>query len=287
MIAPVVLATFMEHIGDVTTNGTVVGKNFIENPGLNRTLLGDGLATIFAGFAGGPANTTYGENTALLAITKNYDPRVLELTAVFAIVLSCVGKFGGFLQSIPQAVMGGISIYLFSMITYVAVSYTHLPAKWTYENIDDMKNQLKLLGLSYDWERELATSNPDYYKFTQEIFLKFLEAGLAYKKKSFVNWCPSCETVLANEQVVGGQCERCDAVVEMCIRDRSCSWSFFHKICGTSLDIAFCLSNLAFLLKYKLYPIHSVECSKSIVDISISFKISCSKLNFSFGFSIT
>lgn len=121
MIAPVVLATFMEHIGDVTTNGTVVGKNFIENPGLNRTLLGDGLATIFAGFAGGPANTTYGENTALLAITKNYDPRVLELTAVFAIVLSCVGKFGGFLQSIPQTVMGGISIYLFSMITYVGV----------------------------------------------------------------------------------------------------------------------------------------------------------------------
>ena len=121
MIAPVVLATFMEHIGDVTTNGTVIGKNFIENPGLNRTLLGDGLATIFAGFAGGPANTTYGENTALLAITKNYDPRVLELTAVFAIVLSCVGKFGGFLQSIPQAVMGGISIYLFSMITYVGV----------------------------------------------------------------------------------------------------------------------------------------------------------------------
>ena len=76
IIAPVVLATFMEHIGDVTTNGTVVGKNFIEDPGLNRTLLGDGLATIFAGFAGGPANTTYGENTALLAITKNYDPRV-------------------------------------------------------------------------------------------------------------------------------------------------------------------------------------------------------------------
>ena len=121
MIAPVVLATFMEHIGDITTNGQVVGENFIEDPGLNRTLLGDGLATIAASFAGGPANTTYGENTALLAITKNYDPRVLELTAVFAIVLSCVGKFGGFLQSIPQAVMGGISIYLFSMITYVGV----------------------------------------------------------------------------------------------------------------------------------------------------------------------
>ncbi len=65
-----------------------------------------------------------------------------------------------------------------------AIKHGIHPAKWTYENIDDMKNQLKLLGLSYDWERELATSNPDYYKFTQEIFLKFLEAGLAYKKKS-------------------------------------------------------------------------------------------------------
>ena len=119
LIAPVVLAVFMEHIGDMTTNGAVVGKNFIENPGLNKTLLGDGLATIVAGFLGGPANTTYGENTAVLAITKNYDPSLLRRTAIFAIVLSCIGKFGGFLQSIPQAVMGGISILLFSMITLV------------------------------------------------------------------------------------------------------------------------------------------------------------------------
>ncbi len=119
LIAPVVLAVFMEHIGDMTTNGAVVGKNFIENPGLNKTLLGDGLATIVAGFLGGPANTTYGENTAVLAITKNYDPSLLRRTALFAIVLSCIGKFGGFLQSIPQAVMGGISILLFSMITLV------------------------------------------------------------------------------------------------------------------------------------------------------------------------
>ena len=94
-----------------------------------------------------------------------------------------------------------------------AIKHGVHPHKWTMANIEDMKAQLKLLGLSYDWEREVATSTPEYYKFTQEIFLKFLEAGLAYKKKSFVNWCPSCETVLANEQVVGGQCERCDAVV--------------------------------------------------------------------------
>ena len=72
IIAPVVLAVFMEHIGDMTTNGAVVGKNFLENPGLNKTLLGDGLATIVAGFLGGPANTTYGENTAVFALTKNY-----------------------------------------------------------------------------------------------------------------------------------------------------------------------------------------------------------------------
>ncbi|RDY24892.1 uracil-xanthine permease [Romboutsia maritimum] len=121
IIAPVVIAVFMEHIGDMTTNGAVVGKNFIENPGLNKTLLGDGLATIVAGFLGGPANTTYGENTAVLAITKNYDPSILRRTAILAILLACIGKFGGFLQSIPGAVMGGISILLFSMISLVGV----------------------------------------------------------------------------------------------------------------------------------------------------------------------
>lgn len=121
LIAPVVLAVFMEHIGDMTTNGAVVGKNFIENPGLNRTLMGDALATIAAGFLGGPANTTYGENTAVLAITKNYDPSILRRTAIFAIILACISKFGSFLQSIPTEVMGGISIMLFSMISYVGL----------------------------------------------------------------------------------------------------------------------------------------------------------------------
>ncbi|MBQ1793131.1 MAG: uracil-xanthine permease [Peptostreptococcaceae bacterium] len=121
LIAPIVLAVFMEHIGDMTTNGAVVGKNFIENPGLNKTLMGDALATIVAGFLGGPANTTYGENTAVLAITKNYDPSILRRTAIFAMLLACVSKFGGFLQSIPTEVMGGISIMLFSMISYVGL----------------------------------------------------------------------------------------------------------------------------------------------------------------------
>ena len=89
------------------------------------------------------------------------------------------------------------------------------PAKWTHENIHNMKNQLKRMGLSYDWEREVATCAPDYYKWNQWIFLKLLENGLAYKKHSPVNWCPQCLTVLANEQVEGGLCWRCDSPVEM------------------------------------------------------------------------
>ncbi len=119
IIAPIVIAVFMEHVGDMTTNGTVVGKNFIEDPGLNKTLLGDGLATIISGLIGGPANTTYGENTAVLAITKNYNPSLLRFTAIYAILLSFIGVFGAFLQSIPSAVMGGISIMLFSMIAFI------------------------------------------------------------------------------------------------------------------------------------------------------------------------
>lgn len=121
IIAPIVLAVFMEHVGDITTNGEVVGKNFIEEPGLNRTLLGDGLATAFAGLVGAPANTTYGENTGVLAITKNYNPAILRLAAVFAVALGFIAKIGGFLGSIPVPVMGGISLMLFSMISLIGV----------------------------------------------------------------------------------------------------------------------------------------------------------------------
>ncbi|MBN1068783.1 uracil-xanthine permease [Clostridium botulinum] len=133
IIAPVVLATFMEHIGDITTNGQVVGENFIEEPGLNRTLLGDGLATMTAAFFGGPANTTYGENTGVLAMTKNYDPSILRLAAIFAILLSFVGKFGTAISTIPQAVMGGISLMLFTMIALVGfktLKYEKVKMNW-------------------------------------------------------------------------------------------------------------------------------------------------------------
>ncbi|MFY9426820.1 MAG: leucine--tRNA ligase [Caldicoprobacterales bacterium] len=88
------------------------------------------------------------------------------------------------------------------------------PDTWTNSNIDTMRQQLKGLGLSYDWDREVATSSPSYYKWTQWLFLQFFKKGMAYKKISSVNWCPSCETVLANEQVVNGGCERCSAQVD-------------------------------------------------------------------------
>ncbi|QRN86125.1 leucine--tRNA ligase [Clostridia bacterium] len=88
------------------------------------------------------------------------------------------------------------------------------PAKWTLANIENMRNQLKSLGLAYDWDREVATCLPDYYKETQRIFIEFYKKGLVYKKKAAVNWCPSCATVLANEQVVDGRCERCESLVE-------------------------------------------------------------------------
>ena len=88
------------------------------------------------------------------------------------------------------------------------------PSVWTWDNIEAMREQLKGLGISYDWDREVATCHPSYYKWTQWFFLQFYKRGLAYKKKSRVNWCPSCQTVLANEQVVGGACERCHSLVE-------------------------------------------------------------------------
>ena len=120
-IAPIALVVFIEHIGDITTNGAVVGKNFIEEPGIHRTMLGDGVATIFAGLIGAPANTTYSENTGVLAVTKVYDPKILRMAAFFAIGLSLIGKFSAILRTIPVPVMGGISIVLFGMIASIGV----------------------------------------------------------------------------------------------------------------------------------------------------------------------
>lgn len=120
-IAPIALVVFIEHIGDITTNGAVVGKDFFADPGISRTLLGDGVATVVAGFLGGPANTTYGENTGVLAVTKVYDPSILRIAACYAIGLAFIGKFGVVLQTIPAPVMGGISVILFGMIASVGM----------------------------------------------------------------------------------------------------------------------------------------------------------------------
>ena len=121
MIAPIAIVTFVEHVGDITANGAVTGHNYIEEPGLHRTLLGCGLASIFSGFCGGPAATTYSENTGVLAATRNYNPATLRIAAVFAIVLSLFGKVSGILNSIPAAVMGGVSVVLFGMIASVGL----------------------------------------------------------------------------------------------------------------------------------------------------------------------
>jgi len=133
IIVPIALVTMIEHIGDITTNGAVVGKNFFEKPGLHRTLLGDGVATALAGFLGGPANTTYGENTGVLAVTKNYNPSILRTAAGIAIVLSFIGKFGALIQTIPPAVMGGVSFILFGMIASIGI-------KTLVDNAPDLAN---------------------------------------------------------------------------------------------------------------------------------------------------
>lgn len=119
VVAPLAIVTMVEHIGDITTNGAVIGKDLVKDPGLDRTLMGDGLATALAGLLGGPANTTYSENTGVLAVTKVYDPAVLRIAAVVAIALSLLAPLGAVLQTIPGAVMGGVSIVLFGMIASV------------------------------------------------------------------------------------------------------------------------------------------------------------------------
>ncbi len=120
-IAPIALVVFMEHIGDITTNGAVVGKDFFKDPGIHKSMLGDGVATIFAGLIGGPPNTTYGENTGVLAVTKVYDPKIIRLAAIFAIVLSMLGKVNGLIQSLPVPIMGGVSVILFGMIASIGI----------------------------------------------------------------------------------------------------------------------------------------------------------------------
>ena len=120
-IMPLAFATMIEHIGDVSAISSTCNRNYIANPGLHRTLLGDGLATILASLFGAPANTTYGENTGVLALTKVYDPRVVRLAACFAILFSFSPKFAALIGAMPASVVGGVSLVLYGMISAVGV----------------------------------------------------------------------------------------------------------------------------------------------------------------------
>ena len=116
IILPIVLVTISEHIGDHTVLGTIIGKDLIKNPGLDKTLLGDGIATFVAGFIGGPANTTYGENTSVVGMSKIASIYVLRLAAIFAISLGFMGKFTALVSTIPNCVLGGVSLLLYGFI---------------------------------------------------------------------------------------------------------------------------------------------------------------------------
>lgn len=120
-IVPIALATVMEHIGDISAIGATTGKNYIADPGLHRTICGDGLATMIAALVGAPANTTYGENTGVLAMTNVHDPKVVRLAAVFAVILSFFPAVAGVITSIPAAIVGGVSLILYGMISAIGV----------------------------------------------------------------------------------------------------------------------------------------------------------------------
>ena len=120
-IVPIAFATMMEHVGDISAIGGTVGKNFIEDPGLHRTLIGDGVGTAIDSLFGAPANTTYGENTGVLALTKVYDPFVIRLAAIYAIVLSFCPKFAALIEAMPSATIGGVSLILYGMISAIGV----------------------------------------------------------------------------------------------------------------------------------------------------------------------
>lgn len=121
VMAPIAIASMMEHIGDMSAISATVGENFIEDPGLHRTLIGDGIATALAGLFGGPANTTYGENTGVLVLSRVHDPRVIRLAALYALVLSFSPAFAALVSSIPDAIIGGVSFILYGMISAIGV----------------------------------------------------------------------------------------------------------------------------------------------------------------------
>lgn len=121
VMAPIAIATMMEHVGDISAISATTGNNFLAEPGLHRTLIGDGLATALAGLIGGPANTTYGENTGVLELSKVYDPLVIRLAAVYAIIISFIPKVSEIIGTMPASIIGGVSFMLYGMISAIGV----------------------------------------------------------------------------------------------------------------------------------------------------------------------
>ena len=121
VMAPIAIATMMEHVGDMSAISATVNKNFLADPGLHRTLLGDGVATALAGLIGGPANTTYGENTGVLELSHVYDPLVIRIAACLAIIISFIPKVSAIISTMPSAIIGGVSFMLYGMISAIGV----------------------------------------------------------------------------------------------------------------------------------------------------------------------
>ena len=166
-MAPIAIAAMMEHVGDISAISATTGRNFIADPGLDRTLLGDGLATALAGFIGGPANTTYGENTGVLELSKVYDPAVIRLAAVYAVILSFIPKLSQVFGSMPTAIIGGISFILYGMIAAVGV-------RNIVENQVDFKKSRNLIIMAIILVIALGTNGVSFTLGTTVITLTSL-----------------------------------------------------------------------------------------------------------------
>lgn len=175
MIVPIALATMMEHIGDISAIGATTGKNYISNPGLHRTLLGDGLATSLSAAFGGPANTTYGENTGVLALTKVYDPLVMRIAACVAIILSFCPKFAAVIQVIPAAIIGGVSLILYGMISAIGV-------RNVVENAVDFTKSRNLIIAAVILVTSLGIQ---YQSITNDLNQSIITSGISFSVGKF------------------------------------------------------------------------------------------------------
>lgn len=159
LIAPLAIATMVEHLGDIEAIGRTTGKDFIKEPGLHRTLIGDGIATALAGFLGGPPNTTYSENTGVLILTKVYNPFVVLLAAILVVCFSFIGKIGALIQTIPSPVIGGISLLLFGLIATVGF-------RTLKENNVDLNNNRNVVLISVILIVALSGLSINIWKFS-------------------------------------------------------------------------------------------------------------------------